>query len=88
MKWEGKTAMQNQMLFSITGNFHSVLKDEVTPPLSANHDMKVGGLDPPDPKLSTRCRRVVNFLLWPLNCQGKNSWLSFHMQLGRPPTNQ
>jgi len=64
MKWEGKTTKQNQIQFSISENSHPALKDEVTPPLSANHDdMKVGGLDPPDPKLSTRWRRVVNFLL-------------------------
>jgi hypothetical protein len=49
MKWEGKTTKQNQMQFSISENFHSVLKDEVTPPLRANNDdRKVGGLDPPD----------------------------------------
>jgi len=64
MKWEGKTTKQNQIQFSISENFNSVLKDEVTPPLGANHDnMKVGGLDPPGPKLSTRWRRVFNFLL-------------------------
>lgn len=64
MKWEVKTTKQNQMQFSIRENFHSALKDEVAPPLSTNHDdMKVGGLDPPEPKLNTRWRRVVNFLL-------------------------
>jgi len=64
MKWEGKTTKQNQLQCSINENFHSVLKDEVTLLLSANHDdMKIGGLDPTDPKLSTRWRRVVNFLL-------------------------
>ena len=64
MKWEGKTTKQNQMPFSISENFLSILKDEVTPPLSANHDdMKVGGVVPPDPQLNTRWRRVVNFFL-------------------------